>query len=257
MKDKFKNKTFIITGASKGLGEVVAKEFSKEKMNLILLGRDKKELRRVKKGCSKKSNIKIYPFDLLNQDQLKNSISKIKIKFPEIDGVIHIAGGGYGFREPLLEYNKFLTLMNLNLFSISQINNLIIPDMVKNKKGNIVHIGSIAAIEAVASVGYNTSKAALNAYVRSLGNEFAKDNIIINGINPGGFEAPNNAMERLKKNNKQAYDEFINKKLPRKKMGTAYELMDIIKLLSSTNAGMFCGSMITVDAAEGRTYERI
>ena len=46
-------------------------------------------------------------------------------------------------------------------------------------------------------------------------------------------------------------------KLPRKKMGTASELLEIIKLLSSTSAGMFCGSMITADGGEGKTYERI
>jgi short-subunit dehydrogenase len=257
MKKEFKDKTFIITGASKGLGEVIAKEFSKYGMNLILFARDKKELERVKKECSNKSNIDIYSFDLLDTQSIEENVKKVQSKFKSIDVIIHVAGGGYGFREPLLSYEKFLTLMNLNLFSIVQINNLIIPNMIKNQMGNIVHIGSIAALECVASVGYNTSKASLNAYVRSLGNEFAKDNLIISGINPGGFEAPNNAMERLKINNLEAYNEFIEKKLPRKRMGQAKELVDIIKLLSSRKAGMFCGSMITVDAGEGKTYERI
>ncbi len=257
MNKDLKNKTFIITGASKGLGEIIAKEFSKFNMQLILLGRDKKELKRVKKECSKKSKIKIYSFDLVDIQSIEKNIEKIQKKFKKIDGVLHIAGGGYGFREPLLPYNKFLILMNLNLFSIVEINNLLIPNMVKNKSGNIVHIGSIAGVEAVASVGYNTAKASLNTYVRTLGNELAKDNIIINGINPGGFIAPNNAMARLKNNNIDAYNDFINNKLPRKKMGTASELLEIIKLLSSTSAGMFCGSMITADAGEGKTYERI
>ena len=252
-----KNKTFIITGATKGLGEVVSKYFSLEGMTLILLGRDKKALKMIKNTCSKKSSIYTYTFDLLDNESVTKNIKKVMNKFNTIDGVIHIAGGGYGFREPLLDYNKFLTLLNLNLLSIVTINNLVIPQMVKNKKGNILHIGSIAGVEAVASVGYNTSKAALNGYVRSLGNEFAKDNIIINGINPGGFEAPNNAMARLKVNNKDAYDDFVNKKLPRNKMGNATELLEMIKLLSSDNASMLCGSMITMDAGEGNSYERI
>lgn len=252
-----KNKTFIITGASKGLGEVISKKFSLEGMNLILLGRDKNALKIIKNDCSKKSSIYTYSFDLLDNKNVSKNIHKIINKFNKIDGVIHIAGGGYGFREPLLDYTKFSTLLNLNLLSIVTINNLIIPQMIKNKRGNIVHIGSIAGVEAVASVGYNTSKAALNAYVRSLGNEFAKDNIIINGINPGGFEAPRNAMERLKINNKEVYDEFINTKLPRNKMGNANELVEIIKLLSSDKASMLCGNMITIDAGEGNSYERI
>ena len=44
-----------------------------------------------------------------------------------------------------------------------------------------------------------------------------KKNAIITGIMPGGFEAPNNAMMRLKNRNKSAYKKFINDRLPRKK----------------------------------------
>lgn len=252
--NEFKNKTFLITGASKGLGEFLAKEFSKYSMHLILLGRDKKALKQVKKECSKNAKIEIHSLDLLNIKKVQKKIPKIITKYKKIDGVIHVAGGGYGFREPLLEYDKFLTLLNLNLLSIVQINNIIIPHMSQSKSGNIVHIGSIAGVEAVASVGYNTAKAALNAYVRSVGNEFAKDNIIITGINPGGFITDNNAMHRLKNNNRQAYDEFVNSKLPRRKMGKAEELLGIIKLLLSNEAGMFSGNMVKVDAGEGNSY---
>lgn len=254
IKHELNNKTFIITGATKGLGEVIAKEFSTLNMNLVLIGRDKAELKRVKKECSKESNIKTLCIDLLNVKDITKKISAIADNYNEIHGIIHVAGGGYGFREPLLDYTKFLTLINLNLLSVVQINNIIIPKMLKNKKGNIIHIGSIAAIEAVASVGYNTSKTALSAYVKSIGQEFAKDNLIISGINPGGFITPNNAMARLKNTNKTAYNEFINNRLPRKKMGKAEELLDIIKLLSSSNAGMFCGCMIKADASEGKSY---
>lgn len=251
---ELEKKRFIITGASKGLGEIVSKEFSKYSMDLVLIGRNTKELQKVKEECSKNSSIELLPLDLLDIKKVEEKITNISNKYKRIDGIIHIAGGGYGFREPLLEYEKFLTLLNLNLLSITQINNILIPNMIKNDGGNIIHIGSVAGVEAVASVGYNTAKAALNAYVRSLGNEFAKDNIIITGVNPGGFLAPKNAMERLRETNIEAYEEFINKKLPRKQMGRAEELLDIIKLLSTNRAGMFCGNMIKADAGEGNSY---
>jgi NAD(P)-dependent dehydrogenase (short-subunit alcohol dehydrogenase family) len=248
---QFSNKTYIITGASKGLGEVVSKELFLKGASLILLGRNEENLKMVSKGFE---NFEIKTFDLLDKEQLDFNINDIINRYETIDGVIHVAGGGYGFREPLLEFDKFLTLLNLNLLSIVNINNIVIPKMIKANYGNIVHIGSIAAREAIASVGYNTAKAALNAYVRSIGNVFAKDGLIISGINPGGFLAPNNAMERLQKNNPEAYEEFINKRLPRKKMGEAQELLPAIKMLLSKDAGMFCGNMINADAGEGVVY---
>jgi 3-oxoacyl-[acyl-carrier protein] reductase len=252
--NEFENKTYIITGASKGLGEVLSKDLSKSNINLILLGRDLDNLNKIKSECQNSDKVDVYSIDFLDIDTLDNRINNILSKYDKIDGIVHVAGGGYGFREPLLSYDKFLILLNLNLLSIVKINNILIPKMVKDGMGNIVHIGSIAGREGVASVGYNTAKAALSAYVRSIGNEYAKYNLIISGINPGGFEAPSNAMERLKNNNIEAYEEFVNHRLPRKKMGKAEELIDIIRLLLSEKAGMFCGNMVSCDGGEGKAY---
>jgi len=257
MKNKLEGKSFIITGASKGLGEVIAKSFSKYNMKLALIERDKKELKRVKKLCNKTSKCKIFPIDLLEIENIENKLKKVIQYLGDVDGIIHVAGGGYGFRDPLLDANRFSKLINLNLLSIVEINRILLPSMIKNKKGNIVHVGSVAGTDAIGSVAYNTSKAALNAYVRSLGNEMAKYNVIAAGILPGAFLAPNNAMKRLQDNNPDAYNQFISHRLPRKKMGEALELLPIIKILSTNDASMLGGSMISIDAGEGKSYERI
>ena len=59
--------------------------------------------------------------------------------------------------------------------------------MTRAKRGNIIHVGSIASYEAVGSVGYNTVKAGICGYVRSIGREVLKDGIILSGILQGGF----------------------------------------------------------------------
>ena len=127
------------------------------------------------------------------------------------------------------------------------------PGMKERKQGYICHVCSIASGEAVGSVGYNTMKAALSAYVRSLGREMAPFNIVISGISPGGFKSPNGAMERLEKNNVEAYRDFVNR-LPRKRMGDAEELLPLIDLLISPGASMMGGSVIPIDAGEGHYY---
>ena len=122
------------------------------------------------------------------------------------------------------------------------------------KKGNIIHVGSIASYESVGSVGYNSAKATITAYVKTLGRELSKKNIIMTGILPGGFIAPENAMHRLKKNNKKAFNDFIKNRLPRKKMGNTNEIMPIIEFLASKNAGMMSGCLIPMDGGEGKSY---
>src|SRR5690349_9080731 len=119
----------------------------------------------------------------------------------DFDAVIHCAGGGMGLRESLLTPKALYDLFMLNLGTGVEVNRQALPSMMARKKGYIVHVCSIASGEAVGSVGYNTVKAALAAYVRSLGREMAPHGVVVTGIAPGAFIASGNAMDRLQRDN--------------------------------------------------------
>ena len=247
-------KKIIIIGASKGLGQAAAIWFSKLNYKLALLSRSHKNLEKVRKKCKNSKKHICLEIDLLDLKNIEKPIKKA-IKFLNgIDVVLHAAGGGLGLKEHLISSNDFQKLLNLNILSAVEINRLIIPGMIKNKKGNIIHIGSIASYESVGSVGYNSAKAAISAYVRTLGRELSTHHIILTGILPGGFIGPLNAMHRLKSKNVKIYNDFIKKRLPRKKMGNTNEIMPMIEFLSSSNAGMMCGCLIPMDGGEGKSY---
>ena len=244
-------KKIIIIGASKGLGQAAAIWFSKLNYKIALLSRSHLNLEKVRKKC-KNSKLHIsLEINLLDISTIKKPINRA-IKFLNgVDVVLHAAGGGLGLKENLISANDFLKLLNLNILSAVEINRLIVPKM---KKGNIIHVGSIASYESVGSVGYNSAKATITAYVKTLGRELSKKNIIMTGILPGGFMAPENAMHRLKKNNKKAFNDFIKNRLPRKKMGNTNEIMPIIEFLASKNAGMMSGCLMPMDGGEGKSY---
>ena len=126
--------------------------------------------------------------------------------------------------------------------------------MVKRKKGNLVHVGSIASVEATGSVGYNTVKAALAGYVRTLGRELAGAGVVVTGILPGGFYAPENSWVRLKANKPDVVDNFIETKLPRKFLGKAEEIVPLISFLCSDAASMMGGCLVPIDAGEGMSF---
>ncbi len=131
--------------------------------------------------------------------------------------------------------------------------------MLKAKKKNhelkLVHVGSIASNEAVGSVGYNVAKSALSTYVRSLGREMYKYNVIATGILPGGFIASDNAMARFKKRNIKDYKKFIKTRLPRKMMGQVNEILPMLLFLCSKHSAMMGGCLVPIDAAEGKAYQ--
>ena len=164
-------KKIIIIGASKGLGQAAAIWFSKLDYKIALLSRSHLNLEKVRKKC-KNSKLHIsLEINLLDISTIKKSINRA-IKFLNgVDVVLHAAGGGLGLKENLISANDFLKLLNLNILSAVEINRLIIPKM---KKGNIIHVGSIASYESVGSVGYNSAKATITAYVKTLGRELSK-----------------------------------------------------------------------------------
>ncbi len=170
------------------------------------------------------------------------------------DAIVHCAGGGMGHKDSLIRYSQLFELWMLNIGAAAEINRALIPDMITRKSGRVIHVLSIASGEAVGSVGYNTVKTALAGYVRSLGRELAGTGVVVCGVSPGAFSAPNNAMERLEKNHPAAYQEFLEKRLPRGVMGQAQELLPLIRLLLSEGGSMFGGCVLPVDAGEGHYY---
>lgn len=249
-----KNKNIIITGASRGLGSVCARALASEGSRLVLMARSKDELEEVRKSCKNSRKHLSVALDLTDLKQLHQGIKRAEKFFREIDVVLHVVGGGLGLRDALLSSDDLIKLFTLNVGVAAQINRILLPEMMKRKLGNIVHVASIASSEATGSVGYNTAKAALAAYVRSLGREIAGSGVIVTGILPGGFYAPGNSWERLKAKKPEVVKKFIVEQLPRGFMGRAEELIPMVVLLCSDAASMMNGCLVPIDAGEGRSY---
>lgn len=250
----FKNKKILVVGSSKGLGKSLSICLANNNANIAMLSRSKEDLIKIKKNLKNSSLHLAHHIDLENLKSINESISLVIKKFRHLDVVYHVAGGGYGFKEPLIENQKLIKLFQTNIAGAAEINRIIIKKKNKKKITRIIHIGSISSYEATGSVGYNTVKSSLAGYVRSLGREMYKKNAIITGIMPGGFEAPNNAMIRLKNKNKLAYKKFINDRLPRKKMGNVNEILPLLMLLGTNFSDMMGGCMVPIDGGEGKSY---
>jgi len=244
----------LITGASRGLGAVCARAFAAQGARLTLMARSAEALEAVAASCAEAGLHRSIPVDLLEMSQIATAVDQLLQSDSCPDTVLHCAGGGLGLREPLLPAEGLQLLFSLNVAAPAEINRLLLPVMQERAKGNLVHVGSIAGSEAVASVGYNTAKAALAAYVRSLGNEMAASGIIVTGILPGGFRAPGNSWERLAADKPDVVEQFVQQRLPRGYLAQAEELIPLLAFLCSDAASMMGGCMIPIDAGEGKAY---
>ena len=246
--------TILITGITSGLGLDLAREYYKQGHRLILIGRN---LIRVKSLFDVKSLQPVILFDMdfdcINDANINSLQAELDL-FGYPDCAIHCAGGGLRLSHPSLSVHEMTRLWNANFLGALAINSILIPKMVESKKGRLIFVGSMAGRQAIGSVGYNTVKAALNAYVRTLGNSLVSDSVLVCGINPGDFLATNNAMTRLQVNNPEFFKNVVQKRNPRGRLATSSEIVEVISYLAFNANFLLAGSMLATDAGGGLAY---
>jgi len=252
--DDFKDKRVLITGASKGLGWVTAKGYAERGARVLAAGRDEERLDELIASLPEPGNHSRFAGDLSEAKAVGKLAAAAQGFFTAPDIIVHAMGGGYGFHDPLLSWEKFELLNRVNFLAGAELNRLLVPEMEKAGAAYIIHVGSTASTQAIGSVAYNTIKAGLAAYVRSIGNALASGNVIVTGILPGGFYAPGNAWRRMDENAPEVVEKFIEEKLPRGRLADAEEILPLLFLLSGPGASMLAGTCVAIDAGESVAY---
>ena len=253
MEQNFKDKRVHITGASKGLGKAAAIAFEQEGARLALAARSDDKLETLNNSFGEPNNHLVYNLDLLDSKNIERLTTSIIEKWGGVDIILHCIGGSLGVNDTLEVWENFVRCLKGNIGTASEINRYFVPGMKKQGTGNIIHVGSIVSAEARASVPYNTAKAALSGYVRSLGKELAEHGIIVAGILPGAFYGDDNSMFRYEYYKQEEYQEFV-KSLPQERMPNAEEFVPMLFLLSNPESKIMGGSLITMDGAQGKSY---
>ncbi len=247
-------KTILITGATSGLGLLLSRYYNSKGYNILATGRDKKKLANLKKELSIKNSKNCYSLDLSqkkNYEKFLKIINKNSLKF---DAIIHSLGGGFGLHNPNIGHKELNFLFNMNVSLAVGINKLVLDRKKYNKNLKIIHIGSVASIEATASVGYSMVKASLISYVKTLSKVLIKKNIFVHCVLLGAFEYENNAFERLKKNKRKVYNQFIKQKLPREKIAKGKSFLGLFDFLISSSGDPLAGSSIVADFSETNSF---
>lgn len=247
-------KKILITGASSGLGLMLSRYYDEKGFNLVTIGRDEKKINSLKKEISKENQKNSYAFDFKiksNYDKFLKILSFQKEKF---DVIVHCLGGGFGMHNPIVSHEDLNFLFNINVSSAVGINKVVLDNKKYNKNLKIIHIGSVASIEATASVGYSMVKASLIAYTKTLSKAVIKQNIFPYCVLLGAFEYENNAFERLKNKNKKIYNKFIKEKLPRKKIAKGDNFLGLFDYLISNKSNPLSGNSIVADFSETNSF---
>jgi len=180
------SKIVWITGASSGIGEALVYAYFKAGNKLIISGRNRDELFRVKANCQNSFNVHVLPFDLSETQTLESKAADAIRIFGKIDLLIN--SGGVSQRGLALETNLQTEqqIMNTNFWGTVVLSKAVLPLMIANGGGQIVVISSLVGkFGTKLRSAYSASKHALHGYFDSLRSEVYDQNIDITIICPG------------------------------------------------------------------------
>lgn len=179
-------KTVFISGASRGLGAIIAKTFASNNYNIIInYNKSEHKAINLKKDLESKYNIKcfLYKCDVSNEFEVKDMFLKIKGEIGNIDCVINNAG--ISLDNSLIDktYVEFMKVISVNLLGTYLISKYSLEVL---KKGCIINVSSnnIYVGSYIESIDYDASKAGVISLTHSLA-RFLAPNIRVNAVAPG------------------------------------------------------------------------
>ena len=189
MKFSFKNKTVLITGAASGIGKIMTRKVLEKGANeLVLLDYNFEGLQNVSKEYEHfGKSLQLYQVDLSNQQNVLDTIEKIKTDINQIDVVINNAGIVVGKNFVDHTVDDITRTMQINSTTLMLIAQAFLPKMMENNLGAICNIASMAGLTAIPRMSiYNASKWAVVGWTEALYQEMkqAKKDVVINCVMP-------------------------------------------------------------------------
>jgi 2-dehydro-3-deoxy-D-gluconate 5-dehydrogenase len=245
--DKFKldGNVALVTGASRGLGQGMAIALAEAGANVVLVARTESALAEtaatIKKGGGKAL---VLQADLSNSGEAQRIVDETVRHFGRLDILLNAAGTQ--IRKPIFEMTEadYDYLMSVNLKSIYFLSQSAAKEMVKQNKGKIINIASLASFIGLSNISiYGLSKGGVASLTRQFAVEFAKNNIQVNGIAPGYFITELTAA--LFKDPDRA--KWVLGKIPIGRTGDAEDLKGAVVFLASAASDYVTGHILKVD----------
>jgi 3-oxoacyl-[acyl-carrier protein] reductase len=234
------SKFVLITGASGGIGQAIAKKLAKEGYNLYLhYHQNEKQITELL------NQISIYQGEYIPiQGDLSKpeDYHKIAANIFSLDAIVHNGGHShYGLLTDLDE-ETMEGLLKVHVSAPLLLTKMLLPKIMYKRQGNIVVISSVwGQTGGACEVAYSTVKGAQISFVKALSKEVALNGIRVNAIAPGAIQT--------KMNNHLAEEELsiIKDEIPMGRLGTAEEVANGVSFLLSPQASYITGQVLAIN----------
>lgn len=181
-------KTILITGATAGFGEAMARRFAKGGHNLVLTGRRKDRLDRLKSEL--KTAVHTVQFDVSDKNAVTQALTSLPAEFAAVDILVNNAGLAMGMGPAhTAELSDWETMIDTNIKGLIYVTHAILPGMVKRDRGHIVNLGSVAGTYPYPGGNvYGGTKAFVHQFSLNLRADLIGANVRVTSVEPGMAE---------------------------------------------------------------------
>ena len=187
---QLKNKKILITGASDGIGKQIVLQLAKERVALVLLGRDTNRLAQVKAEAIKDGaiSVDVYAFDIADRSTMTDYLEKIRTEHKDLSIVINNAGIWQKLADlDQFNHNEVEEIISTNLSAPIKITNTLLPILRKQRQAAIINISSKSGIIAQSGQSiYTASKFGLKGFTDVLKQDLKGSHIRVAGIYQSG-----------------------------------------------------------------------
>jgi 2-deoxy-D-gluconate 3-dehydrogenase len=241
-------KVAVVTGAGRGLGQVIACALAEAGADVALLARSAEELAATARMVQElKRRALVLPTDVTDEQAVDDAAEAVMEAFGKVDVLVNNAG--VAPVAPLLEMTlaDLRRVLDVNLVGAFLCTRAFGAHMVAQRRGTVVNVASIAGLAGERELSaYAASKGALIAFTRSLAVEWAKQGVTVNAVAPGYFRTDLN---------KRAIDDpkigpKMVKKIPLGRVGQPEELGPLVVYMASDAAAFMTGSIVVLDGGQ-------
>ena len=233
-------KKILITGASGGIGSSIANKFLNKKYEMILTSSSDASLSKLKQKYG--NNHYYYILDFKKPDENKIILKKISTDHQDLNVIVNNAGITDDSLLLRMKTDQWNNVIQANLSSNFTIVKALLPNMIKNKSGNIIGISSVVATSGnPGQSNYVAAKSGMIGFYKSIALEVASRNINVNIVSPGFIISPmTDKLNDMQKN-------VILEKIPMKRFGDSNEIANLVYFLSSEKSKYITGQNIHIN----------
>ena len=225
-------KKVLVSGGTKGIGGAIVTKLLDEGYSVIATTRDK-----TKANILEHENLTVENLDLSSKDSVSEFQEKVESFKPSV--LINNAGVTKDNLFLRMSENDWTEVIETNLNGTYRLTKIFLKDMIKNKWGRIINIGSVSGLMGnPGQTNYASSKAALEGFTRSLAKEIGSRNITVNLVSPGFINTDMTSGLTIEK---------LESQIPLGRMGNPSDVASLVAFLASEGAGYITGQTLVVD----------